>query len=64
MRRVIKPKINFAYLNRPESQKRLQMAYRRIFVIAKQNLLKRKAMGIKSVHESTLLDTESTLSYT
>ena len=42
MRRVVAPKIKFFYVDALDSQKRLQIAYSRIFTIAKQNILKRK----------------------
>lgn len=42
MRRAVPPKIKFVYLGLPESQKRLDLAYSRIFLIAKQNILERK----------------------
>jgi len=45
MRRVIPPTIKFIYLDKSESEKRLRMAYGRIFEIAKRNVLERRRNG-------------------
>lgn len=46
MKRVAPVKIKFVYVDAPDNQKRLEMAYNRIFEIARQNLLKKRQMVI------------------
>ena len=49
MNRIMPPIITFQYVNASDSPKRLQMAYNRIFEIARKNLIKRKQMETKGV---------------
>lgn len=42
MKCVVPVKVNFVYLDKPESSSRLQIAYNRIFEIAKQNILRKR----------------------
>lgn len=42
MKRVIPPVIEFHYLNASDSEKRLQLAYSRIFDIARRNIIQKK----------------------
>lgn len=39
MKRIMPMKIRFVLVESPDSKKRLQTAYNRIFVVAKQNLV-------------------------
>jgi len=42
MKRVMPPVIEFHYMNAQDSEKQLQMAYSRIFEIARRNIIERK----------------------
>ena len=42
MKKIIPPTIEFKYVNAPDSEKRLQLAYGRIFEIARRNIIQRK----------------------
>ena len=42
MKRIVPPKISFVYLNEADSDRRLQMAYNRVFEIAARNLLSKR----------------------
>lgn len=44
MRRVIPPSIKFVYANEKDSEERLSIAYNRIFSLAKQNLVAKRAI--------------------
>lgn len=44
MKRVMPVKANWIYVDAPESQQRLQTAYDRIFILARQSLVKKREM--------------------
>lgn len=51
MKRIMPPEININYLDAPDSEKRLQLAYSRIFEIARGNIIKRKQLkGRRKIH--------------
>jgi hypothetical protein len=39
MRKVVEPKIEFAYEEKPDNEQRVQLVYNRILEIAKKNIL-------------------------
>lgn len=47
MRRVLPPEITLKYSGKPESERQLNLAYSRIFMIAKRNILARKNLEQK-----------------
>ena len=42
MKRIMPPVIEVHYVGAPDSEKRLQLAYSRIFEIARRNIIERK----------------------
>lgn len=44
MKRIMPPTIEFQYVNSTDSEKRLQLAYGRIFEIARRNIIKRRKL--------------------
>ncbi len=51
MKRVMPIHVKFMYLNAPESEKRVQIAYNRIFELAKRNILERKREQRKAIQK-------------
>lgn len=47
MRRILPIRIKFVSVDDPDSNRRLQMAYNRIFMIAKQNILIKQKIKTK-----------------
>lgn len=44
MKRVLNPKINFAYLDAEDSEAHLETAYARLFKLAKRRLIRRQQL--------------------
>lgn len=45
MNKIMLPEININYVNASDSEKRLQLAYNRIFEIARRNIIKRRQLN-------------------
>ena len=45
MKRIMPPEITITYANASDSDKRLQLAYNRIFEIARRNIIKRRQLN-------------------
>ena len=45
MKRIIPPEITINYIDASDSEKRLQLAYNRIFELARRNIIKRRQLN-------------------
>jgi hypothetical protein len=45
MKRIMPPEITITYISASDSEKRLQLAYNRIFDIARRNIIKRRQLN-------------------
>lgn len=58
MRRIIPPNVQFIYTDKPESTERLKVAYDRIFMMARQNIIQKKLNqegGEQTIRKTKLL---------